>query len=441
MALLVILLLILINGVLAMSETSLVAARRVRLETDAARGNRRAAAALDLTANPTRFLSTVQIGITLVGILAGAFGEAAIADDLAEWFKGVPWLAAHARWLSLGITVLVITYFSLVFGELVPKRLAVGRPEPIAKLVARPMQILARVTAPAVHLLSFSTDLLVRLLGGSGGNGRDDQHVTDEEIQAVIRTATVSGVIHASEQDMVERVFRLGDQRARALMVPRTDIDWLDVTDTMDRVRLAVATGGHSHYPVCKGSLDELVGVLHVKDLVQHGLVSQSVKLDEVMRKPVFIPESTPALKVLDIFRQQATHIVFILDEYGSLEGMLTLNDVVERLVGDIHNTPHDEDPEIVKREDGSYLLDGGLDADELRGLLGVSELPRQDEGAFHTLAGFILTHLGHIPAIGESFEWERFRFEIVDMDRQRIDRVLVTPKPAEQNSEAEPAI
>jgi putative hemolysin len=430
MEILILLLLIAFNGILAMAEIAVVSSRKVRLEQAAARGDHGAMAALVLSQSPTRFLSTVQIGITLIGICAGAFGEATIAHKLAESLKRFEWIAPYASIVSTAVVVLCLTYLSLVIGELVPKRLGMNNPERVASLIARPMKILSVITAPAVHFLSTSTDLILKILPAKVA---DDHKATEEEIRGMIRQGAAAGVFLEKERELVERIFRLADQRVAALMVPRADIAWLSADATPERVRVAVATSSHSHFPVCDGGIDNLIGVVHLKDMIKSGLLTQSINLRILARKPLFVPESMPALRLLDEFRKSGQHISFVLDEYGVIAGLITLNDLVESLLGHIARLGEDTEPMAVRRSDGSWLLDGGMPVEDLIALMEVERLPHQDRTTFQTVAGFVMTFLGRVPQTGDFFTFDRFRFEVVDMDRHRVDKVLFTftkPKP-----------
>jgi len=424
MEILILFLLICLNGIFAMSEIAVVSSRKVRLEQAAGKGNLGARLAVKLVESPTRFLSTVQIGITMVGIFAGAYGEATIAADLAARLEQVPSIAPYSRIVATAIVILCITYLSLVIGELVPKRLALNAPEKIAALVAPPMQVLSRIAAPFVHLLTVSTDLIVKLFPRAS---TDDEMVTEQDIKDLIEKGTEAGVFQEQERELVDRIFRLGDQQVSALMVPRADIIWLESDAPTERVRIAVATSSHSHFPVCQQGLDNIVGVVHLKDMVQSGLLTKAIDLKTLAQKPIFIPETMPALRLVEEFRKLKQHIAFIHDEYGVLVGLITLNDVVEGMLG--HMSKYGETEELLKvqREDGSWLLDGTLPVADLREILAVDALPHENRTKFQTLAGFVMTYLGRIPHTGDTFTWERFRFEIVDMDRHRIDKVLLT--------------
>jgi len=424
MEILILLLLICVNGVFAMSEIAVVSSRKVRLEQAAGKGNLGAKLALKLVESPTRFLSTVQIGITMVGIFAGAFGEATIANDLGERLDQIFWLQPYGHIAATAIVILTITYLSLVIGELVPKRLALNAPEKVASFIAPPMQVLSRVASPFVHLLTVSTDLIVKLFPGKAVN---DEMVTEQDIKDLIEKGTVAGVFQEQEQELVERIFRLGDQQVSALMVPRADIVWLESDAPTERVRIAVATSSHSHFPVCNKGLDNIVGVVHLKDMVQSGLLTRAIDLKTLAQKPIFVPETMPALRLVEEFRRTRQHIAFIHDEYGVLVGLITLNDIVEGMLG--HMSKYGETEELLKiqREDGSWLLDGTLAVADLREILEVEALPHENRTKFQTVAGFVMTYLGRIPHAGDTFTWERFKFEVVDMDRHRIDKVLLS--------------
>lgn len=422
--LVILLVLIAINGVFAMSEIAIVSSRKVRLAAAAERGQAGAAAALKVAENPGSFLSTIQIGITLIVLSAGAFGEASLASSLAEWLRHFAFIAPYAGPVSTIIVILVITYFSLVLGELVPKRIALNHPEAIASFMAKPMRVLSKVTAPAVHVLTFSTDVLLKLFGSKTSS---EEHVTEEDIRGVIERGAASGAIAVKEQELVERVFRVGDQQVSALMVPRTDIDWIDAAATTERIRVAVATTSHSHFPVCRGSVENIVGVVHVKDLVKHGLLTQQIELESLARPPIFVPETMPALTVLEEFKKAELHLAFILDEYGVLIGLVTLNDVVDAVIGEINRKGDESEPMIVQREDGSWLLDGLLSVEELMALMDTPILPKLEDVGYQTVSGLIMANLGRVPRTGDTVTWHDWTFEVVDMDRRRVDKVLLT--------------
>jgi putative hemolysin len=433
--------LLFVNALFVLSEMALVSARKARLQSQAEKGDVRAAAALRLMEHPTRFLSTVQIGITLISIVLGALGEDAMADRLSKWIgTEYPALAHYSHAIAFGVTIAVIAYLSLVVAELVPKRLGQSHPETIAKLVAGPMTLISRITSPLVMLLSISTDVLLRFIPEAPAAS---EQAAQEEVKAILAEGTQEGVFKPSEQKLVGRVFRLSEQRIKALMVPRNDIDFLHVDDTIQRIRVAVATSSHSQFPVCANTLDELVGFVHVKDLVKHGLISDELNLRELIKPPMFVPENSPALKVLETLRSSGVHMAFVVDEYGVLVGLVTLNDLLVALLGEVDTPQQSDDPMVVKRADGSYLLDGMLSVADLRELLTVTELPKQDIADFDTLGGFVMSYLGRIPHTGDTFAFERFEFEVVDMDRTRVDKVLlnIKPKPTEDAQSADPGI
>jgi putative hemolysin len=420
-----ILLLLVANGVLAMSELAVVSSRKVRLQRMAEAGDARARAALELANAPDRFLSTIQIGITLVGILAGAFGGATIAEQLGVQVARVPGLAEYGEAVGLGIVVLAITYLSLVVGELVPKRLALNNPERVARAVARPMVLLSRVASPFVHVLGVSTSAVLHILRLKAS---DEPPVTEEEIKVLIEQGAQAGVILEAEQEMVESVFKLADRRVGALMTPRTDIAWLDVNDPPEKLYAQISASPYSRFPVCLGALDNVIGVVKAKDLLARCASGEPLDLRAVMRRPLFVPDSRTALQVLEAFKGARTHLALIVDEYGAVEGLVTTNDILEAIVGDIAPSGARGDEGAVRREDGSWLLDGSLPVEEFKEIFPVGKLPGEERSSYHTLAGFVMSYLGRIPGVADHFEWQGLRFEVVDMDGKRIDKVLVAP-------------
>ncbi len=420
-----ILLLLIANGVFAMSELAVVSSRKARLQRMAEAGDARARAALELANSPDRFLSTIQIGITLVGILAGAFGGATIAEQLGAQVARVPALAEYGEAVGLAVVVIGITYLSLVVGELVPKRLALNNPERIAKLVARPMGRLSRVASPVVHVLSLSTSVILHILRLKAS---DEPPVTEEEIKVLIEQGAQAGVILEAEQEMVESVFKLADRRIGALMTPRTEIAWLDADEAPDRLYAQISASPYSRFPVCAGALDNVVGVVKAKDLLARCVSGEVPDLRSVMRQPLFVPDSRTALQVLEALKGARTHLALIVDEHGAVEGLVTTNDILEAIVGDIAPAGAGGDEQAVRREDGSWLLDGALPVDEFKEIFPVGQLPGEGRGGYYTLAGFVMTYLGRVPAVADHFEWQGLRFEVVDMDGKRIDKVLVAP-------------
>ena len=421
---LVIFVLILAGGLFAMSETAIVAARKSRLEDRANKGSTRAKVALELASAPKRFLSTVQIGITSIGILAGAFGGSTIADRMAAYLNRVPGIEPYGHPIGLAVVVVVIAYLSLVIGESAPKQLALRHSENIALAVAHPMRALTTVFSPVVHLLSVSTDAVIRIFGR---HHVEEPPVTEEEIKTLVQQGTEAGVFEESEQNMVEAVFSLGDRSARSLMTPRTQIVWLDANASDDQVRAKIKESGYSRFPVGRGGLDHVTGVVHAKDLLAHYLAGRSVDLQPLLQEPLFVPRSVSALHVLDLFKQSGKHIALVVDEYGGIEGLLTHHDILEAIAGEIAIGEKSKEPKAVQRHDGSWLLDGMLAVDEFKEIFHLEDLPGEKKDAYQTLGGFLFTQMGRVPSVAERFEWGGLRFEIVDMDGKRIDKVLVT--------------
>jgi putative hemolysin len=422
---LVVLLLLVANGVFAMSEIALVSSRKSRLQQRAEEGDHAARRALELAERPERFLATVQVGITLVGTLAGAFGGAAIAEPLADWLARYPSVEKYAEPLALGIVVLGITYFSLIIGELVPKQIGLNHPERIAALVAGPMDVLSRVARPLVWLLTTSTRGVLRLL-----RIRKPQEppVTEAEIAVLLEQGTQAGVFEEEEQELVERVFWLGDQRVVSLMTPRHRIVWLDVDASVEEHRQAMVEHRFSRYLVCEGALDRVLGMVEVKDLWAAELSGQRVDdLRALLRQPLFIPESTRALHVLEQFRETGVHLALVVNEYGGTEGIVTLNDVLEEISGEMGRGDALPISPVVRRDDGSLLVDGSLSMEEFRELLDLEDR-RQELREYRTLGGWVFTTMGRVPRPGEHFEANGYRVEVVDMDGNRIDKVLVSP-------------
>ncbi|MDX2244832.1 MAG: hemolysin family protein [Leptolyngbyaceae cyanobacterium bins.302] len=431
-----ILLLVVANGIFSGSEIAVVSARKVRLEQLADQGNRKARAALKLANSPNDFLSTVQIGITLIGILSGAVGGATLAQRLKPALDGIPALQPYSEGISVAIVVSIITYLSLVIGELVPKRIALNEPEQIACAVARPMRFLSRFTAPLVHLLSLSTDALLKLLNVKAS---EEPEVTEEEIKVLIRQGAESGMFEEVEHEMVERVFRLGDRPIKALMTPRIDVAWLDIESPLEENLREVMESNHSRFPVGRGSLDNCVGVVRGSSLLAAHLSHQEIDLEAMAQSPLYVAETTRVLNVLEQFKEAGTHIALITDEYGGIEGVVTLNDLMEAIVGDLPSLEDQDEPMVIQRDDGSWLLDGSLGIDEIKEIFDKDLLPGEDTGNFHTLGGYIMHSLGHIPESGQHFEYEELRFEVMDMDGTRVDKVLVNVNPKENlASEAE---
>ncbi len=425
----IIILLIALNGTFVLIEMALVSSRRSRLESRAERGDRGAKVALKLLETPTLYLSTVQIGITMTGILLGMFGEDSLTHQISGWLGTLsPGIAVYSHVIGTTITVSVLTFFMIVVAELVPKRIAQTSPEVFARLGSRPMWIMSRVCRPLVWLLTLSTELLLRLVPLRGRAGSDEE--VQHEVTAMIASGRESGVFHEAEQRIVERVFKLSDQSVKAVMVPRTNIEFLLLEDSPEKIRNALALSAHSHFPVCNTGLDDLVGVVHVRDLVKQTLMHHELSLKGIVTAPLFVPESTPAIQMLDTFKREESHIAFVLDEYGVLEGLVTLYDVLEALVGEVRRQGDVDEPWVVRRPDGSYLLDGMLSVGDLKELVGVEKLPKEEMAGYETLGGMVMTFLGRIPAAGDRFEWQGYEFEVLDMDKARVDKVMLSKKP-----------
>ena len=422
----IIILLIIANGIFALSEMALVSSRKARLQQMGEEGSSGAKTALDLANEPTRYLSTIQIGITLVGTLAGAFGGATIAEDLALWMEGIPALASHSEFFSIGIVVVGITYLALVLGELVPKRVALNNPEKIASFVASPMSLLSKIAAPIVFLLSASTNLAIRLLRIKPN---DEPPVTEEEIKILIDQGTGAGVFEEAEKDMVERVFRLGDRRVATFMTPRSKIVWLNVDDTPQTIQEKISGRSYTLFPVCKDNLDGVVGVVQAKDLFLCADKDEKFDLAGAVLPPLFVPESMRGLKVLERFKETGIHLAIVVDEYGAVQGVVALTDILEAIVGDIPHIDELTEPQMIRREDGSWLIDGMMPIDEFKETFGIEKLPEEDGGLYQTLGGFVIIHFERIPSSGEHFDWGDLRFEVVDMDYNRVDKLLVMPK------------
>ncbi len=431
-------LLILLNGIFAMSELAMMTSRPSRFQQSIDAGHKSAATALALQRDPTRFLSTVQVGITLIGILAGAFGEKAVSVHIQAQIARVPALEPYSGTLALISVVLIITYFSLVIGELVPKRLALAFPEAIALLIARPLNALSVIAAAPVKLLTVSTEAILKLLRVKPATEDD---VSEDDVNSLVARAATAGVFTPQEHALFQRTIRVGDLYARDLLVPRQDIVWINEDDRIETVRVLVGTSLHSHFPVCRGSLDDIIGVVHIKDLIAYGLMGgKDFKASVVAKPPLFVPEMMPVLKLLDQFRTAGTHIAFVVDEYGGTLGLITHNDVIGALVGHVARLGDEADPHVTQREDGSWLIDGRLPLHELAVTLDLGSDAEHDRSDVSTASGIITALLGHIPREGESITWRGWRFEVVDMDGKRIDQVLASKaaEPVEPAAEEE---
>ena len=417
--------LILLNGLFALAELAIISARRERLQAMADGGNSGAVVALRMSHEPTALLSTVQIGITLIGILAGAFGGATLSDELTQLLAPLPVIGPYSRGVALFLVVGTITYFSVVLGELVPKRLALRNPERIAASVARPMHLLSRLARPLVYLLSIATTFFLRVLGVRGDVS--EATVTEEEIKLLLEQGAQTGVFEPAEREMVEGIFRFGDRQLRSLMTPRTEMVWLDVNDPPDTIRQKVVNSPHSRFPVCDGALDRVLGIVQAKELLAHDWAGASLDLQALLRPALFLPETMPALRALERFKQTGIQSALLVDEFGGIEGTVTVMDMMEAIVGDMPTMQELAEPPVVQRADGSFLVEGYLDVDDLKALLAVDDLP--DEGDYQTLGGFVISRIGRLPRVGDRIEWGAHLFEVVDMDGNRVDKVLIEPQ------------
>lgn len=417
--------LILLNGVFAMSEIALVTARKARLQKLIDEGDSAAAAALKLGEDPTRFLSTIQIGITSIGVLNGIFGEAALAQPMAEWLVQLGMAFNYASTLSTAVVVVLITYVSIVVGELVPKRLGQTNPESIARLVARPINLLAKLTKPFVLLLTGSTLALLRLLGVRQTN---DSSVTEDEIHAVLAEGTTSGAIEQNEHTMIRNLFRLDDRQISSLMVPRSDVVCLDVSLSFEENMAILESQDHARYPVIDGNFENLLGVINSRQWLAHALKGQRDLKDakDLVHKPIYIPETITGMELLENFKQSGAPMAFVIDEYGEVQGIVTVRDLTEAITGEFV-TEDPSDAWAVEREDGSWLLDGHIPVVELKDRLGLKTVPEEEKGRYQTLSGMMMLLTGKLPAVTDKVVWEAWEFEVVDMDGKIIDKILAT--------------
>jgi len=418
--------LIFLNALFAMSEMALTASRKARLQVMVETGDAGAVAAMELHDDPTKFLSTVQIGITSIGVLNGIVGDAAFSAPFALWLHHTFDMHDNAaEILATAMVVVVITFLTIIFGELVPKRLGQMYPESVARLVAQPMNWLSMSARPFVMLLSFCTESTLRLMGIRGGPSRS---VTEEEIAASLEEGLDAGVIEAQEHQMVRNVFRLDDRQVGSMMIPRAEIVWLDAVAPADAVLKVIAADEHSRYPVCRGGLDDVVGVVSAQSLLQQAIGGSVLSITERLQPAVFVPETLSGMELLDQFRASSAQLVFVVDEYGEVQGMITVRDVLEAITGEF-TTPSD-DAWAVQREDGTWLFDGLIPVPELKDRLELKDLPEEGRGRYNTLAGMIMLLLGRLPQTTDGVEWEGWRFEVVDLDGKRIDKVLASLSP-----------
>ena len=416
--LLILFFLILLNGFFSMAEIALVSARKARLEGQASKGDSRAGQALKLAIKPESFLSTVQIGITTIGIFTGVYSGDKIVDDVAGFFADGGMMSTYSKEIATALVVILVTFFSLVFGELVPKRIGLANPEGIAKSVAAPMRVISLLAHPFVWLLSHFSGFILKIMRLKSDEGQ----VTEEEIKAIINEGTEHGAIEATEQEIIQRVFHLGDRNVTSLMTHRSDVVWFDVNDNEINIREKIESEPHSIYPVCDKTIDNIKGIVSIKDMY---ITPDDVSFKEVMKTPLFVPENITPYKLLEKFKQTKIHTSFVVDEYGTLLGLVTLNDIMGAIVGEL---PQDdsEEFEIMEREDGSFLVDAQIPFYDFLTRFEKADWMNEGEQEFDTLAGFILHTLERIPSTGDRLDWKGFSLEIIDMDGHRIDKILV---------------
>jgi putative hemolysin len=425
--------LIILNGLFAMSEMALVSARKARLQKHIDEGDRGAIMAARLAEDPSSFLSTVQIGITSIAILSGIFGEAALAEPLAVHFVEEFGMAADtASGLSTALVVIFVTYVSIVVGELAPKRLGQLNPEGVARVVSRPIAILSGIARPLVIFLSASTRLILRIMGIKNTKGPS---VTQEEIHAMLVEGSQNGLIDEQEHQMLRNVFRLDDRKIVSLMVPRLDVTWLSVNDSSAETLEKIAVSEYSRFPVCRDSINDVMGLVMAKTVLTQALNGQTIDLEKIMEPPLYVPESLNGMELLNALRESRTEMALVVDEYGDIQGIVTVQDLLEAITGEF-SPSDDHDSWAIEREDGSWLLDGLIPNDDLKDRLEIKHLPEEDRGAYNTLSGMMMLMLGRIPQTTDVIEWSGWRFEIVDMDGKRIDKVLASELPKPESDE-----
>lgn len=422
--------LVLLNGFFAMSEMAILSARRSRLKQLADGGETGAQLALEMGENPSSFLSIVQTGVTLNSVLTGVFSGATLSDALGEYLNTIVWIDGNGDALAFFITVVGVTYLTLVIGELVPKRVGIAFSETVAVWVAKPMRFFARTASPIVWILTHSTEIILRLLGLGNKSG---QGVTEDEIKDMIAEGTESGVLKPAEKDMLERVMRLADRSVRTIMTPRVDMVWLNIDAPLRDHKNVIRSSGYSRFPVARGDLGEIVGIVHSKDLLHASFDGLSLPIKDVMRPPLIVPDTTPVMRLLDQLKKVGQHMAIVVDEYGSVEGMVSLSDIVQSITGGIPGRSRDMIAKPIRRKDGSWLLDGMMPIDEAEDVTGLDGM--RGDGDFQTIAGFVMEHLGRLPSTGDAFMWHGARFEVMEMEGRRIDRLIVS-MPEEKTTE-----
>jgi len=430
----IILVLLLMNGFFAMAELAILSARRARLRQMSDEGKSKGARrALEMAENPSAFLSIVQVGMTLDTILTGAYSGATMTEGVGIYLNQFDWIFPHGEAAAFLLTVGVVSYFTLVIGELVPKRIGLSYAEVIATRVSGLMYFFSRLVAPVVWVLTFSTNVILKIMH------LDSPHavaVTEDEVKDMIAEGTQSGVFKPAEKEMIEGVMRLADWTVRTIMTPRIDMVWLGIEDHIDENIRAICESGYSRFPVARGDMDEVMGVVHAKDVLNASLYNIPIEIEALMRPPLMVPDTTSVLRLLDMFKQSSQHIAIIIDEYGSVEGLVTATDILESIIGALPESGQESDENPVQREDGSWLIDGMIPIEEVETIIGMKNM--RDGGEFHTIAGFMIDKFGRIPMAGDHFHWQDARFEVVDMDGRRIDKVLVYPPSTDSDSENE---
>lgn len=427
----IIFMLLFANGLFSMSETAVVSARKARLKKLSESGNPKAPLALILVEQPNAFLATVQVGISLIGIFTGVFGGATIAETLNAFLSTIPGFAPYSHALSLGIVVLGITYCSLILGELIPKRIALNNPERVVMTMAPFMRFFSKVTKPAVWLLEHSTSLVARFLQIKPSS---EPAITPEELKILIEQGEEDGAFEPSEKDMIKNVLQLDEHPITAFMTPRPKIVSFDIEDSEVIILEKIKACQHSRFPVIRENLDNVLGVVRAKDLLLQSLAHKNLNLKELLKPPIFISETMSALKVLELFKEKGTHIALVTDEYGVIQGLITHNDLLEDIAGCISSV---SEPKAIRRDDGSWLIDGLFDILKLKNLLNIASFPTEEQGLYHTLGGFVLSQFPSLPVAGSRFEWQQYRFEVMDMDGRRVDKVLVTPLPSQNATDS----
>jgi putative hemolysin len=419
-----------LNGVLSLAEFAVISARKTRLQLMAANNVPGAQTALDLANAPSDFLASVQVGITLISVLTGVFGGAKLAEPLKLALAEISWLEGFATEVSFGIVVVTLSYITLIAGELVPKRVGMSNPENIAKILSKPLKVFSRIVNPVASLLSFSTDLIVGMLGTRNSN---EHEVTEEEVTIMVEQGTAAGVFEKAEETIIKRALRLGDKRVGELMIPRPKIIAIDLTDDLQKNLIKMVEGPHSYFPAYEENSDQVVGLISVKSLWAQMARGETSDLKSSLTEPMFVMETVSALKALELFKQSGKHIAIVIDEYGGTAGLITIIDILEAIVGDLSTSAQPVKAAAIKRKDGSWLVDGMMTIDSLKDLFRLKSVPNEKGGDFQTLGGMIMTRMGRIPKETDQFVWEGMRFEVVDMDGMRVDKVLVIPGSAKK--------